>query len=59
MDLPQDVYERLADNHNSLRGHVGLKFFKRRLKAIRKHRVKDNLKPDDMISDRMINEFLR
>ena len=23
MNLPQDVYDRIADIHNSLRGHVG------------------------------------
>ena len=51
MDLLQDVYDRLTDIHNSLRGHVGLKLCKRRLK--------DNLEPDAVIPDPMINEFLR
>ena len=54
MDLPQDVYDRLTDIHNSLRGHVGLKLCKRRLKRIRKQRVEDNLEPDAVIPDRMI-----
>ena len=58
MDLPQDIYDRLADIHNSLRGHVGLKLCKRRLNKIRKQRVKDGLAPEDAIPDRMINEFL-
>jgi len=26
LDLPQDIYNRLSDIHDSLRGHVGLKF---------------------------------
>ena len=55
MDLPQDVYDRLTDIHNSLRGHVGLKLCKK----IRKQRVEGNLEPDAVIPDRMINEFLR
>ena len=59
MDLPQDVYERLTDIHNSLRGHVGLNLCKRRLKTIRKHRVKDNLEQEEMIPDHMINEVFR
>jgi hypothetical protein len=40
LDLLQDVYERLTDIYNSLRGHVGLKLCKRRLKKISKQRVK-------------------
>ena len=59
MDLPQEVYDRLTDIHNSLRGHEGLKLCKRRLKKIAKQRVKDKLEPEDVISDRMITEFLR
>ena len=42
MDLPHDVYDRLSDIHNSLRGHVGLKLCKRRLKKITKQCVTDN-----------------
>ena len=52
MDLPQEVYDRLTDIHNSLRGHVGLK-------KIRKQRVEDNLEPDAVIPERMISEYLR
>ena len=59
MNLPQDVYDRIADIHNSLRGHVGLKLCKRRFKMIRKQRIKAGLVPEDAIPDRMINEFLR
>ena len=59
MNLPQDVHDRIADIHNSLRGHVGLKLCKRRFKMIRKQRIKDGLPPEDAIPDRMINEFLR
>jgi len=29
MDLPQDVYDRLIDIHNSLRGRVGLRLCKK------------------------------
>ena len=49
----------IADIHNSLRGHVGLKLCKRRFKMIRKQRIKAGLPPEDAIPDRMINEFLR
>ena len=59
MNLPQDVYGRLADIHNSLRGHVGLKLCKLRFKEIHEQRIKDGLAPEDAIPDRMINEFLR
>jgi hypothetical protein len=59
MDLPDNVYDRLSDIHNSLRGHVGLKLCKSRFKKINKQRVKNNLPPEDVIPDRMINEFLR
>ena len=59
MNLPQDVYDRIADIHNSLRGHVGLKLCKRRFKMVRKQRIKTGLTPEDAIPDRMINEFLR
>ena len=59
MNLPQDVYDRIADIHNSLRGHVGLKLCKRRFKMINKHRIKAGLPLEDTIPDRMINEFLR
>ena len=43
MNLPQDVYDRIADIHNSLRGHVGLKLCKRRFKMIRKQRIEAGL----------------
>ncbi len=33
VDIPQDVYERLVDIHNSLRGHVGFKLCNRRPKS--------------------------
>ena len=56
MDLPQEVYDRLTDVHNSLRGHVGLELCKCK---IRKQRVEDNLEPAAVIPDRMISEFLR
>ena len=46
MNLPQDVYDRIADIHNSLRGHVGLKLYKRRFRMINKQRVKNNLEPE-------------
>jgi hypothetical protein len=59
MNLPQDIYDRIADIHNSLRGHVGLKLCKRRFKMINKHRIKAGLPSEDAIPDRMINEFLR
>jgi len=59
MNLPQDVYDRIADIHNSLRGHVGLKLCKLRFKEILEQRIKDVLVPEDAIPDRMINEFLR
>ena len=59
MDLPQDVYDRLTDIHNSLRGHVGLKLCRRRLEKIRQQNIKMNLEPEDMIPDRMIKAFLR
>ena len=59
MGLPQDVYDRLADIHISLRVHVGLKLCKRRFKEINKQRVKKNLAPEESIPDHMINEFLR
>jgi len=58
MNLPQDVYDRIADIHNSIRGHVGLKLCKRRFRMINKQRVKNNLEPEEQIPDRMINEFL-
>ena len=58
-NLPQDVYDRIADIHNSLRGHVGLKLCRRRFKMIRKQRIKAGLPPEDAIPDRMIKEFLR
>ena len=59
MNLPQDVYDRIAEIHNSLRGHVGLKLCRRRFKMIRKQRIKAGLPPEDAIPDRMIKEFLR
>ncbi len=59
MNLPQDVYDRIADIHNSNRGHVGLKLCKRRFRKINKQRVQNNLEPEEQIPDRMINEFLR
>jgi transposase InsO family protein len=59
MNLPQDVYDRIADIHNSIRGHVGLKLCKRRFRKINKQRVQSNLEPEDEIPDRMIKEFLR
>jgi hypothetical protein len=59
MNLPQDVYDRIADIHNSLRGHVGLKLCKHRFKEIREQRIKDGLAPEDVIPHRMIKEFLR
>ena len=58
-NLPQDVYGRIADIHNSFRGHVGLKLCKRRFRMINRQRVKNNLEPEETILDRMINEFLR
>jgi hypothetical protein len=58
MNLPQDVYDRIADIHNSLRGHVGLKLCKRRFKMICKQCIAAGLPPEDAIPDRMINEFL-
>ena len=59
MNLPQDVYDRIADIHNSIRGHVGLKLCKRRFRMINIHRVKNNLEPEETIPGRMINEFVR
>ncbi len=59
MTLPQDVYDRIADIHNSIRGHVGLKLCKRHFRKINKQRVQNNLEPEEQIPDRMINEFLR
>jgi hypothetical protein len=59
MNLPQDVYDRISDIHNSLRGHVGLKLCKRRFRMINKHRIKAGIPPEETIPDRMINEFLR
>ena len=59
MNLPQDVYDRIADIRNFLRGHVGLKLCELRFKEIREQRIKDGLAPEDAIPDRMINEFLR
>ena len=59
MNLPQDVYDRIADIHNSLRGNVGLKLCKLRFKEIHEQRIKDGLAPEDAIPGRMINEFLR
>ena len=59
MNLPQEVYDRIADIHNSLRGHVGLKLCKRRFRMINKQRAENNLEPEDVIPDRMIKEFLR
>jgi len=56
MNLPQDVYDRIADIHNSLRGHVGLKLCKHRFKEIRDQRIKDGLAPQDAILDRRIKE---
>jgi len=50
VDIPQDVYERLVDIHNSLRGHVGFKLCNRRPKKLRQQRLKHNLEPEDMIS---------
>jgi len=50
---------RSSCNGPSPRCHVGLKLCKRRLKKISKQRVTDNLPPEDIIPDRMINEFLR
>jgi len=58
MNLPQDVYDRIADIHNSLRGHIGLKLCKHRFKEIREQRIKDGLAPEDAIPDRRIKEFL-
>ena len=57
--LPQDVYDKIADIHNSLRGHVGLKLYKYRFKEIREQRIKDGLAPEDAIPDSMIKEFFR
>jgi hypothetical protein len=51
INLPQDVYDRIADIHNSLRGHVGLKLCKRRFRMINKQRAENNLEPDDVIPD--------
>jgi hypothetical protein len=59
MILPQDVYDRIADIHNSLRGHIGLKLCKHRFKEIREQRIKDGLAPEDAIPDNRIKEFLR
>ena len=59
MNLPQDVYNRIADLHNSIRGRGGLKLCKRRFRMINKQHVKNNLEPEEKIPDRMINEFLR
>ena len=36
MNLPQDIYDRIADIHNSIRGYVGLKLCKRRFRMINK-----------------------
>ena len=54
MNLLQDVYDRKADIHNSLRGHVGLKLCKHRFKEIREQRIKDGLAPEDAIAHCMI-----
>ena len=59
MDLPEDIYDRLSDVHNSLRGHVGFKLGKRRFNKIRKQRIKAGLALQNAVPDRMINEFLR
>ena len=59
MDLPQDVYDTLTDVHNSLRGHVGVKLFRRRLEKSRKQHIKMDLEPADTIPDRMIKKFFR
>ena len=56
MNLPQDVCDRIADIHNSLRGHVELKLCKHRFKEIREQRIKDGLAPEDAIPDRMIKD---
>ena len=45
MNLPQDVYDRIAAIHTSIRGHVGLKLCKRRFRMINKQRFKNNLEP--------------
>jgi hypothetical protein len=57
MTLPQEIYDRIADIRNSLRGHVGLKLCKRRFKMINKHRIKAGLPLEDTIPDRMISEL--
>jgi len=52
MNLPQDVYDRIASIHNSLRGHVGLKLCKHRFKEIHEHvagKEEHQFVPDDGI----------
>jgi len=45
MNLPQDIYDRIANIHNSLRGHVRLKLCRHRFKMNRKQRIKPGLPP--------------
>ena len=59
VEIPPEIYERLTEVHNSNRGHVGLKLSKSRLKEIQKLRLDMHFPPQDKISTRMINEFIR
>jgi transposase InsO family protein len=59
IDIPPEIYERLTEVHNSNRGHGGLKLCKHRLKGIQQLRLDRHLPPQDKISTRMINEFIR
>ena len=57
MTLPEDVYDRLSDIHNTLRGHVGLKLCRFRFNKVRKQRIEAGLPPEDAIPDHMISSM--
>jgi len=62
VEIPPEIYERLTEVHNSNRGHGRLKLCNHRLKEIQKlqrDRLDMHLPPQDKISTRMINEFIR
>ena len=59
LEIPPEINERLTEVHNSNRGHGGLKLCKHRLKEIQQLRLDMHFPPQDKISTRIINEFIR
>ena len=59
IEIPQNIYDRLSQIHNSHIGHAGLKVCKKRLLRIHIKRLKRRQEPMAKILDRMVSEFIR